>query len=62
MISRRPRLTALVLAAFGISTVAADDFEPLVRGREPSQFELVGIGPGAMIIEGSLLGTEKIAR
>jgi Domain of Unknown Function (DUF1080) len=51
MISRRPRLAALVLAAFGISTVAADDFEPLVRGREPSQFELVGIGPATLIID-----------
>src|SRR4029079_2917924 len=51
MISRRPRLAALMLAAPGISAVAADDFEPLVRGREPSQFEFVGIGPETLTIE-----------
>jgi hypothetical protein len=51
MISRRPQLAAVVLAALGISAVAADDFEPLVHGREPSQFELVGIGPETLTIE-----------
>jgi hypothetical protein len=50
--SRRPSpLAALLLAALGLSPVAADDFEPLVRGREPSQFVLIGIGPDTIIVE-----------
>jgi hypothetical protein len=51
MSRRRSRFAALLLAALGFSMIAADDFEPLVRGREPSQFELVGIGPEAIAIE-----------
>jgi hypothetical protein len=51
MSRRRSRFAALVLAVLGISAVAADKSEPLVRGREPSQFELVGIGPETITIE-----------
>ena len=51
MSRRRSRFAALLLAALGISAVAADESEPLVRGRELSQFELVGIGPETITIE-----------
>jgi hypothetical protein len=51
MSRRRSRFAALVLAALGISADAADESEPLVWGREPSQFELVGIGPETITIE-----------
>jgi hypothetical protein len=45
MTLRRPPLAPVLLAAVGLSAVAADDFRPIVRGNEASQFELIGIGP-----------------
>jgi len=51
MSRRSSGLAASVLAAVGLWAVAADEFEPLVRGREASQFELVGIGPETLTIE-----------
>lgn len=49
----RPILAFLLLAA---SAWADDDgFKPLVRGTDPTQFELVGIGPDALsIVEGEV--------
>jgi hypothetical protein len=52
MSRRVSRFAVLLLSALGLPAVAADDFEPLVRGRGPSQFELIGIGPEAITIEG----------
>jgi hypothetical protein len=40
---RPSRLAPWLLAAYWLSAVAAEDFEPLVRGREATQFELIGI-------------------
>lgn len=45
------RIMAPLVASLALSTRAADDFKPLVEGDDPSQFELVGIGPGTIRIE-----------
>src|SRR4051794_8669056 len=50
MIRQRLRFT-LFLAALGLTARAADEFESLVRGRDASQFELVGIGPDTITVE-----------
>jgi hypothetical protein len=51
MKQRLPSLAAAVLAVLAVSALAADEFEPLVRGRDASQFHLVGIGPETITIE-----------
>lgn len=49
--SRRLKLIALpVLFALGSVSLAAEDARPLVRGGDPSQFHLVGIGPESLTI------------
>jgi hypothetical protein len=40
----------LVFVALGSLGMAGDDARPLVRGDDPSQFELVGIGPESLSI------------
>lgn len=46
---RRPPLAPVLLAALALPA-AADDAKPLVRGDDPNQFELVGIGPETLRI------------
>ncbi len=47
----RPWLAGIVLALSGLPARADDDgYVPLIRGDDPRQFELVGIGPDAIKI------------
>jgi Domain of Unknown Function (DUF1080) len=43
-------LAAPMLIGLGLSALASDDFKPLVRGQDASQFNLVEIGPRAIAI------------
>jgi hypothetical protein len=47
-----PRIAAALVVALSLSAHAADEeSQPLVKGTDPSQFELVGIGPETIRIE-----------
>ncbi len=48
---RRPTLVALPLSTIGLSATGPDDFKPLVRGDDLSQFELVGIEGGMISLK-----------
>ena len=46
------RIAAAMVAILTLSASAAEDgFQPLIKGDDPSQFELVGIGPDTIRIE-----------
>jgi hypothetical protein len=47
-----PRIAAALVVALSLAARAADEeFQPLVKGTDPSQFELAGIGPDTIRIE-----------
>ena len=47
-----PRIVVALIVALSLSARAADEeFQPVVKGSDPAQFELVGIGPETIRIE-----------
>ncbi|MBX6316197.1 MAG: DUF1080 domain-containing protein [Isosphaeraceae bacterium] len=51
-----PRLTIALLAALCLVVRAADDdFQPLIRGDDPNQFQLVQIGPETITIKDGVI-------
>jgi hypothetical protein len=48
---RRPTLAALSLTSLALSAAVPDDFEPLDRGDDLSQFALVGIEEGMISVK-----------
>ena len=51
-----PRIAAALVVALSLSARAADEeFQPVVKGSDPSQFELVGIGPETIRIDDAVV-------